>query len=286
MNFLKQLHESQQLARLHGMSAKAIEQAFLANYVAALVVLRMGDVNGLMNIRSKGFERLSGAMSPVDFWAHVCFKASRNDLKKYLKKEVVDELKVDTDRVIESRVKKIVDSLKKPADIQDWTEIVYTVKLLQVRFEISLPILNTILQALYKWEDAGAATRMNAAGQALRILQMADPVSPLVKNLRDMSSSKSLFGFGAVAGTVTGKISRFFKEEQLEEDDGGGAPATPDAGGAAPDTTTAGAIATLPKLLFKDGRIIKRRNRKFKIRRFKDPKMTKELGDYSHVRVS
>jgi hypothetical protein len=283
MNFLKQLNEGQQLAKLHGMPAKKIELAFLANYVAGLVILRAGDINGLVQIRPHGFNRLSNAMSPIDFWMYVLFVASRNELKKYLPRDVVDVIKKDAGYVIDSRVKKMADVFKTSADTLNWVEAVYSIKLMQVRLEIKLPTINTILRVLYDWQNSDAAERMNSVGQALRILMMADPSSPLVKSLRDITSSKKLFPkafvTGAAVGAALSSVARVFKEDDA------GAAGTP-VETATADTTVAGAVATLPQLLFKNGKVIKRKKANWKRRVWKDPELSKKLGDYSDVRAA
>lgn len=285
MSILKDLQESQGIAQLHGKTAKQIEQAFLANYVASLVVLRTGDIGGLMTIRPTGnIDRFSPRMSPAEFWAHIVFKATPAQLKRNLKQGVIDELQADSGRVLDRRLKKMMDVLSKPTEQTNWLDVVYSLKLMQVRFEISFPTLNTIASALYTWPNAGTGARGNAIGQALRFLQMSDPTSALIPVIRDMSSTTQSFS-AVTSGIIVGTTFRKFLK--LKEDGVGGA----DGGGgtdaqAGTEASMAGSIGIYPKMIFKDGKIVRRKQRKFKVRRWKDPTRNAELGDWSNVKVN
>lgn len=284
MTILKSITEGESLAKLHSWSAPRILQAFLANYVANLIISRVGDVASLAFINSRGstYKHFSTAMGPVDFWAYVLFVASPKELKKYLSEPVISQVKQDAGRILDSRVEKVVAACKKPADLINWQEAIYSIMLLAVRFEINFPALQGIVRALHNWEKTGAAARAAAISQSLRFLKMTDPDSQLIVPLTNMTSRGFISNIINPLDTISNKVKGIFR---VAEDDAAPAAVNADNPQAGQETTQAGAISPLPRNIFKDGKIIRRRKRNFKVLKWKDPS-NPENKDYSNVKIA
>ncbi len=276
MTILKTIAEGESLAKLNSWTASRIEQAFVANFVANLMIARVGDLANLAFINSptSTHKRFSTAMSPVDFWGYVLFTATEKELRKYLHHAVIAEIKGDAGRILDSRVDKILKTCKIPIDQINWQETIYSIMLLMVRFEINFPAMQGIVRTLYMWDKVGAGARAAAIGQVSRFLRMVDPTSPLVQPLSNMSISGFLSRIINPIEQPATKIKGFYR---IAEDD---APAD-----ATSDVGSADSISPLPRVIFNNGRIIKRRRRAFKIRKWKDPSNTTS-GNYSNVKIA
>ena len=275
MTILKSINEGENLSRLYAWPAAKIGQAFLANYVANLMIARVGDVASLsfINAQHSTHKHFSTAMSPVDFWAYVIFVAPDKMLAKYLQPTAIAKIKEDGGRILSARVDKITKSCKVASDVINWQEAIYSILLLAVRFEINFPALQGIVRALYNWDKIGAAARASAIAQTSRFLRMADADSALLPPITKMTMTGFMQNIINPIDTISNKIKGFFR---VAEEDGGVVPGS--------DATLADAISPLPRMIFKDGQIIKRKKRNFKILKWKDPSSGSK--DYSNVKIA
>lgn len=298
MSIFVNLMESMKLQKLNGISSDRVVDSFLANYCAALLFLRLGDLQGLRLINDKSHQRLphfTSTMSEINFWGRALFYPEDAEVKKRLLPNHWKVLHDQAGRILDSRVRAIVALVNEDPSKLNWNEPVAYLILLRHRFEVQSSYLNKIGYSLQHWDRLNANERKQAINSAFMYLLQSDPKSSLLPRLRALNTSTML----KVADT-TSKIIIGFKK--LNEDgDGGAAPAGTDAGNIA--TTNAivnggcdqalGGLYRLEKPsphqvtkkrgkiagFVKDGRVIKKRVKRWKPIKFKAPAHVKPQGE-------
>lgn len=303
LQIFSDIHESMFLNRLQGASYDDVKNGFFSNYLAALLLLKLQDLRGLMLINDPAHAKLtkfSDRMSDLNFWGRALFYPDDKDVKNRLAAGSAAVLAKEAGRVMDSRVQKMMKVPLTSPERVDWNDTVGALLLLKHRFSLQSSYFNNIAYALHKWDSLREGEKKRAINQALMYLMQSDPQSRLLSRVRALSMNTMLTGILDVAQ----KIISFTK---LKEDDGGGdATGTGNIGGSQGATidnmivrggvkgdssvdnhtqdvqNMLGNLYTLKKksplqvtkkgkYIFKDGKIIKKKKKVFKVRKFKAP---------------
>lgn len=308
INILNTINETMHLNRLQGITYESVKNSFFANYLAALVLLRVQDLKGLMIINDPSHSRLSrfnDNMSDVNFWGRALFYPNEHEIKTRL---------IDYEKSIGSNASKIVDSriqqiMKVPLTSPDqvnWDNVIGSLVLLKQRFALNSSYFNNIVTVLYKWNSISDSGKKRALNQVFMYLMQSDPKSKILDRIRALSNSTMVGGLNRVAQRIIG-----FKK--LTEDGEGGGDGGTSVGsiasnsgsnaivngkgaGTCPNVDMQNTLAGLYKLkkkspnqvtkksgvVFKDGKIIRRKVKTFVARKFKAPdflRAAKKLKD-------
>lgn len=314
MNFFTQLDEAINLIRLNHMSDREVKNSFFANYLASLIMLRLQDLKGLMMINDHAHSKLTTftpEMSELNFWGMALFYPDHKDVKARISNAAYNVLSHESGMINHARIHKIMTvPLTNPESV-DWEEVNHSLALMKDRFDMKSSYFNNLQYAIAKWDSLGNGEKKRAVNQAFTYMMQADPKSELLDRFRELSSNAFLKGLGSIAMKIV-------NHHRIKEDgDGGGGgdagPTVAGGGGTSAanigtnqsklgsgnmitrpgsDTkpTDFGQLDKFKKPKKKDfkttgGKIVKTKAKNFKLRRFKDPKLSKELGDYSHVKI-
>lgn len=297
------IHESMNLNRLQGATDEKIKNAFFANYLGALVLLRLQDLKGLMLINDPSHSKLtrfSNQMSDVNFWGRALFYPNEREVKSRLAFGHDKLLAKEAGRIMDSRIQQMMKVPLTAPERVDWNDTVGSLLLLKHRFGLSSSYFNNITFALHKWNTISDSAKKRSVNQAFMYLMQSDPQSAILPRMRALSGTSMVTGIADIAQKIIG-----FKK--LAEDGDGGAVVSD--GGAIstsaiasnnaiingkgyetespsdPNKDMQSILAGLYKLkkkapyqvtkkggkVFKDGRIIKRKVKAFEPRKFKAP---------------
>ena len=305
MSILDTINETMHLNRLQGATYDKIKNAFFSNYLAALVLLRLQDLKGLMLINDPSHSKLtkfSDKMSDVNFWARAMFYPNEKEVKSRL----VNGQPKRTE-VTDARIQKMMKVPLTSPDQVDWDEAVGSLLLLKHRFGLNSSYFNNITGVLHKWNDISDSAKKRAINQTFMYLMQSDPDSTILDRVRTLSSSTMVGGLNKVAqriigfrklsedgegaATSVGAIASTSGANAIVSGKGAGT-----TGSSSPTTDMQNVLAGLYKLkkkaplqvtkksgvVFKDGKIIKRKVKTFVARKFKAPdnlKVIKKQGD-------
>jgi hypothetical protein len=238
------------------------------------------------------------------------FYPDHKDVKARISNAAYHVLQHESGMISDARIHKIMQvPLTNPESV-DWEEVNHSLALMKDRYEMKSSYYAKLQYAIAKWDNLGSSEKKRAINTAFTYMMQADPKSELLDRFRDLSSSSILKGLGGIAMKIV-------NHHRLKEDGEGGGAAAGGATVAGGGGTSAGNIGsnqskiggnmitrpecdTKPtnfgqldkfkkpkKKDFKTtgGKIVKAKVKNFKLRRFKDPKISKELGDYSHVKI-
>ena len=353
-NVLRQLSENVSLNMIRSMKATAIANAYVANYIAALTIIRAGDEKGMKLLNDKAHTKMtkfSTSMSRPNFWGFIVFNSDVPSIKKLIAGGAADELAKNAGRIVSSRRHKLQMLTTQTADKINWTDASYSIKLLKVRFELPYSKLDNIANGIYAWDSLDEMSKGDLLYNVFSFLMQCDNESDLLPRLRALTNNKYLTvnsivstmgqklnkvfrmvedeieetargGFGGSASQAaheiewlerkiktlepklakTPRVAKQIKDLQrqirerelaiaLKEDGDGGDIGTGDPGPGVnvttPDGTNAKDVGTLP-YKFDKGKIIKRKKRNWKVRKWKDPFISKKIdsGDYSNVKIN
>lgn len=318
LGILDTINESMHLNRLQGATDEKIKNAFFANYLGAMVMLKLQDLKGLMLINDPSHSKLSrfsNSMSDVNFWGRALFYSTAPEVKNRLAFGHDKVLAKEAGRVMDSRIQKMMKVPLTSPDQVDWEDTVGALLLLKHRFGLQSSYFNNITFALHKWSSISDTQKKRAVNQAFMYLMQSDPQSAIISRVRSLAGSTMVTGIADIAQRIVG----FSK---LKEDgEGGGAAATGTANVASTSGATspgnaiitgkgAGSVGTVStpnqdmenvlaglyklkkkapyqvtkkgKYIFKDGKIIKKKVQAFSARKFKAPeflRVKKTQGD-------
>lgn len=312
--FLSVLEENLNLQKLNGADYITVKNAFFANYVTALLLIKLQDLHGLKLINDPGHAALtkfSPKMSDLNFWGRAMFYSSEADVMHRLKPDEVKSLIKAAGRISTSRIQQIMKVPLTPPERLDWAEVIGATLLLSKIFDLKSSYFSGIMRALYKWETLNVGGKQKAINDLLMFMLQSDPGSSLIPHLRRLSSL--VMRDPKQLKHVAQKIISFIK---LREDEGGGAISTGSVGTTnnaiidpsgsynsqtgQPDTTqnvqnALGGLYRLEKLspnqvtrkshfTIRAGKLIKKRVKSFSSNRFKAPeflkfKKTEERGE-------
>lgn len=234
---LANLEENINLGKLNGACHVTVRNAFFANYVTALLMLKLQDLKGLLLINDHGHSKLtkfSSTMSDLNFWGRAMFYSSDSDVKARMGADEAKILTRAASRVSTSRVQKIMQVPMTAPDAVNWNEAIGALLLLQHTFNLKSSYFNSILRALYQWDSVNVGTKQKAINDSLMFMMQSDSSSKVIPHLRKLSNLIMTHKIGSVAQRIVG----FTK---LHEDDGGGE-AGADAGTSAANIGTNNAI--------------------------------------------
>ena len=214
MNILTELNQAVLVRRLQGMDSYGVKNAFFANYLAAVVMLRLHDLKGLLLVNDRAHAKLNKFgpnMSDVNFWGRALFFPHDPLVKKNLQHGHADMLGQDAGRVMLSRVEKTMMVPLTPPDQINWAEVCGSLVLLRHRFELNSTMFDRTVKSLFKWDSLSSGAKRRAVGDSFLFLMQADPKSSLMGRLRELSGSTMINDIAASAM----KLVRF---SRLKED--------------------------------------------------------------------
>lgn len=211
-SFLGSLEESINLQKLDGANHVTVRNAFFANYVTALLLLKIQDLKGLMLINDHSHSMLtkfSSTMGDLNFWARAMFYSNDADVKNRMSKDEAKILAGFAKNITTSRIQKIMKVPLTAPDSIDWNEAIAALKLTQNTFELQSSYFNTIVRTLYNWDKANVGAKQKAVNDALMFMMQSDPSAKVIPHLRKLSNLVMTGKLGSVAQRVVG----FMKED-------------------------------------------------------------------------
>jgi hypothetical protein len=246
MSILADLNESINLQKLNGADHVDVRNAFFANYVAALMMLKLQDIQGLMVVNDhhhSALTKFSPTMSDLNFWGRAMFYADDTDIKNRMKAEEAKILAKAAAKVKQARVQSMMKVPLSSPEMINWNEVIGATLLLQHTFNLKSSYFNSIMRAIYKWDTINVSAKQKAINDTLMFLMQSDQSSAVIPHLRKLSNL--VMASPKQLNSVAQKIVSFVK---LKEDDGGGATVASGAGG-----TSAANIGTTNAILNPSG---------------------------------
>ena len=219
MMILSNLEEGINLQKLNGASARDVRNAFFANYVTALVLLKLQDLKGLMLINDHAHSNLtkfSSTMSDLNFWGRALLYSSDADVKTRMKPDEAKILAKAATKVSPSRVQKIMKVPLTSPEAINWDDTIGAILLLQHTFDLKSSYFNAVLRTIYKWDSANVGAKQKAINDALMFMMQSDSSSKVIPHLRKLSNLIAIQNIDSVAQRVVSFV-------KLNETDGGGA---------------------------------------------------------------
>lgn len=215
MKILATLEESVNLEKLNGLSKTQLLNAFFANYLGALVLLKLDDLKGLMLVNDRSHSKLtsfSKNMSEINFWARALFCSTAHDVKPRLGSELSAELHDVSKRIALSRLHQIMMAPMLMPDHVDWSEILGSMIMLKHVFNYHSSYFDQITKTLARWDTISVSERGKVVNTAFMFLLQSDQRSKLTSWFRSQS------------GNVLSRVKssqRIVKFNRLSEEDGG-----------------------------------------------------------------
>ena len=202
---MKFLTELMHASRLKGVDSNQVKDAFFANYLSALMMVKLHDLKGLQLVRDPAHSKLSrfeNGMSDLNFWGRALFYPTDPLVKKSLAFGHADILAKESGRILNSRIQKLMMvPLTEPTKV-DWNETVASLVILQHRFGLTSTHFGKIGTALQRWETLSDAAKRKAVGDAFMYLMQADPKSNLLSRMRELAGTTMLNDIKALAMKV------------------------------------------------------------------------------------
>lgn len=196
------LCEVQQAQRLKGVDSDFVKNAFFANYLAALLMVRLHDLKGMQLVRDPSHSKLTKfeqGMSDLNFWGRALFYPHDPLVKRSLTFGHADVLEKESGRILHSRIQKIMQvPLTDPKHV-NWDEATASLVILCHRFELKSTYFGKIATALQKWETNSESAKRKAIGDSFLYLMQADPKSNLLSRVRELSGMTMLNDIKALA---------------------------------------------------------------------------------------
>lgn len=218
MTLLNELRSLALVQRLKGLDSSSVINAFFANYLAGLLLLKLQDSKGLILINDKQHAKLTSfqsGMSDITFWGRATFYPSDDLVKRSLQHGHAQVLDKMASRILDTRVHKLISVVMGPPSAVDWQELVVSLVILKHRFEINSSYFNKIVLALHNWDNLSSSARRSVVSSSFGYLTQSDPKSALLSRMRELSGSSML-------GDVKAMLTKLISFKQLREDDGGG----------------------------------------------------------------
>lgn len=287
---LQQLDEAAILNRLMGADEKKVKDGFFSNYLAALLLLKLQDLKGLMLINDRSHSKLtrfSDSMSDVNFWGAALFYPKNPEVRNRLQPGHADALATEAGRIMDHRVQWLMKVPMTAPEQVHWMEVIGSLVLLKMRFGENSSYFRNIVNYLSRWETLSEGDKKRAVSQSFMYLMQSDPKSKLLPRMRTLAGSLLLKKVADVAQTVVG-FKRIMEDNAIVGSDAG-------TGGKA-DCTSVGNVNTnlqglfklekmaktqvtkKGKYIFRDNKLIKKKAKKFKARKFKAPSSLKATG--------
>ena len=278
-----------------------MKDAFFANYLTALLFLRLQDLKGLRLINDHSgasLNKFTGSMSDINFWGKALFLPVDPEIKKRMVPGGPEHLHIESGRIALPRVHAIMAVPLTAPERVNWHDVIAMLVLLRHRYSVDSSYFKNVLYYLYTWDHNRDSDKKRAISQAVMYLMQSDPQSSLLSRVRELNSTTMLGKFVNFAGKLVGF-------QKVTEDDAGGTSAgnigsmssggnaiisppnmSPTVNSDSPTTefnrSVLGGLYRLKKLspvqvtkkgkyIFKDGKIIKKKAKKFVPRHIKRP---------------
>lgn len=189
---LKELNQSFLVRRLIGMDSTQVKNAFFSNYLAALVMLRLQDLKGLLLVNDPQHIKLtkfSGNISDLCFWGRALFYPEDALVKKNLQFGHADILAKESGRIFDAQIEKIMKTVLTPPEQVNWNETVAKLVLLRHRYELNSSLFDKITRSLHKWDSLNEGAKRKAVGDSFMYLMQSDSKSALLGRLRELAGN-------------------------------------------------------------------------------------------------
>lgn len=206
MSLIEHLSGKAALMRLQGLDSQAVKNAFFANYLAALVLVKLKDIQGLVLVNDPAHKKLqsfSGKMSDVCFWGRALFYPDDKAVVDALKYGHAEILQKESGRILNDRVHKIIDVVMKPPEQINWREIVAQLLLLKYRFNLTSSYFNRIGKGLQNWDKLTEGGRDKVVYDSFMYLLQSDSKSGLISRMRELTNKTALSGAAHIMRKVT-----------------------------------------------------------------------------------
>lgn len=217
MKLLSRLDESVNLNRIKGKNCTEMMNAFFANYLGTLVMLKLQDFQGLTLINDRNHSKLnkfSLNMSDLNFWGKALFYPDA-EVKTRMYPGEGDVLASYTKPISTISIQRLMFVQHTNPDEIVWTEVVGALILLKRRLRYQSSYFDTILKAVMNWEATNVATRQKAVNNVFMYLLQSDPNSRLVAWFRTQSTK-------ILVKKASPSEQRIISFRRLAEDEGGG----------------------------------------------------------------
>jgi hypothetical protein len=169
-----------------------VKNAFFANYLAALLMLKIQDLKGLMLINDRSHANLtkfSPSMSDLNFWGRALFYSNDADVKNRMRDGEASILYKEAGMVSTPRIQKIMKVPLTAPDHVDWADTIAALLLLKHRFSIRSTYFDSIVRTLHNWESINIGSKQKAINDSFMYLMQSDPHSCLLPRLRVQSTA-------------------------------------------------------------------------------------------------
>lgn len=300
VSFLMSLQEDANLSKLIGVSHINVRNAFFANYVTSLLLLKLQDISGLLMINDHHHSMLtkfSSTMSDLNFWGRALFYSNDVEVKSRMKPEEAQILSKAASKISTARIQNIMKVPLSSPDSINWNEVIGSILLLQHVFDLKSSYFNAILRTLFKWDSMNVGAKQKAINDTLMFMIQSDPSSKIIQHLRKISNLVMINKIGSTAQRVVGFVKLKEDGEATSTSAVGTTNAILSPSGSynsqtgLPDTTqnvqnSLGGLYKLSKLspkqvtkkgrfTIRNGKMIKRKAKEFAPKRFKSPEFLK-----------
>jgi hypothetical protein len=210
------------LQRLRGMDSYGVKNAFFANYLAGLIMLKLKDLKGLVLIKDPQHARLTrfdNGMSDPNFWGRALFFPDDPLVKKNLQHGHAQMLSIDSGRILHARIEKTMRVLQQDPNTVNWQETCAGLVLLRHRYELKSSLFDKITKSLINWASLSEGAQRKAIGDSFLYLMQADPKSSLLAHMRNLANNSMI-------NDITASAMKMVNFNRLREDDAGGADVT------------------------------------------------------------
>lgn len=251
---------STDLSTVLNKTAEQIKGAYIANILAALIVLKFNDRLGkkiIYDPQNKKLKKYSLLMSPINFWGLVLFNHKEKNVSKMLTPDVDKDLTKMNQRFLSHVILGFHEKISNGNPIDPF-EMAEYIRILTLRLPMRTERINHIRIGLFNWDSLDANEKDSVISKTFYLLMERDPNSPLLPRIRTISNSNLL---RASDKNLLKDIVKI-----VEEDGGDGGetmPANPEGSLAMIPGTTSSSIASAPFRLF-NGKIVRRKIKKWK----------------------
>ena len=276
-------------SRLKNLDSNAVKNAFFANYLGALIMLKLHDLKGLSLVKDKSHSKLSKfdtSMSDLNFWGRALFHPHDPLVKRSLLFGHADILADESGRILLSRIDKIMQVVYQNPQAINWEEVVNCLIIMKHRYTIKSSYYSNIAVAIKNWNSSTENVKRKAVSDTFSYLSQSDPQSNLVTHFRELSGMTMLNDLKTLAMKVI-SIKRLGESRITMNEDG---EAVSVANIATPSFAMFGGTNNIIKPAALDNPIdtsgytkntavtrVKKRKKLFKVTRFKAPDSYKKL---------
>jgi len=304
MNFLSTINESININKLKGATFNSVTNAFLANYVAALLMMKLQDLKGLILINDVSHSKLtkfSPQMSDVNFWGLALFYPLHPEVKNRMAPGEAELLAAESKHIQHTRIQAMMKvPLSAPSEVH-WMEVCASLIALKHRYRITSSYYRNMLATILHWDQVSDNVKKKAVNNSFMYLMQADPHSHLLPRMRALSTTLLVKGIGSVATRIV-SFKKIVEDGAISTGNIASSSQNSNAivrGPSSPiptansDAVTQGVfkldkmskeqITKKGKYIFRDNKIVKKRKQKFKARKFKAPEAAKKTKEEENV---